>query len=48
MNLLLAVFPQDGWGARKNCHVEVTNPEYNNEVLINQCFACPDDMLEST
>lgn len=48
MILMLSLFPQNVWAVWNDCHVEVTNPEYNNQVLVNQCFVFPDDMLEST
>jgi hypothetical protein len=48
MILVVSAFPLDVWAVWKNCHVEVRNPDYNNQVLVNQCFDFPDDTLEST
>jgi hypothetical protein len=46
--LLLLFSLQDVWAAPKNCHVKITNPEFDNKVLANQCIEFPESMSDST
>ncbi len=36
------------WEGGKNCRVKITNPEFNNMILANQCIDFPDDISDST